>query len=171
GTRKQIIGFARFNTRAQALDARDMLSGKKVDAEKGNVLKAEMAKKNLHTKRGLSNELGVGPPGVGGGPSFPLSALDQQTLAPQGGWSTRPPPPPPSSSASAASRPYSRERLRNAFSRCPGFRRLSFRSKSNGPIVFVEFEDVMYATRALTEMYGNTLGGIVKGGIRLSYSK
>ena len=61
--------------------------------------------------------------------------------------------------------------LRNAFSRCPGFRRLCFRSKSNGPIVFVEFDDVIFATRALQEMYGNQLGGIVKGGIRLSYSK
>jgi hypothetical protein len=40
----------------QALEARDILSGRKVDAEKGSVLKAEMAKKNLHTKRGLSNE-------------------------------------------------------------------------------------------------------------------
>ncbi|GAA5993295.1 hypothetical protein JCM5350_005082 [Sporobolomyces pararoseus] len=61
--------------------------------------------------------------------------------------------------------------LRNAFSRCPGFRRLQFRSKSNGPIVFVEFEDTAYATRAMNEMYGYTLGGLVKGGIRLSYSK
>lgn len=74
--RKQIIGFAKFRTRAQALDARDIISGKKVDAEKGNVLKAEMAKKNLHTKRGLSNELASGP----GGPSFPLSSLDAATL-------------------------------------------------------------------------------------------
>ncbi|CAJ0822949.1 17055_t:CDS:2 [Entrophospora sp. SA101] len=54
--RKQIIGFAKFRTRLEALDARDRLSGRKVDAEKGSVLKAEMAKKNLHTKRGLSNE-------------------------------------------------------------------------------------------------------------------
>ena len=61
--------------------------------------------------------------------------------------------------------------LRNAFSRCLGFRRLCFRSKSNGPIVFVEFDDVNFATRALQEMYGNTLGGVIKGGIRLSYSK
>ncbi|GAA5950331.1 hypothetical protein JCM3765_004509 [Sporobolomyces pararoseus] len=61
--------------------------------------------------------------------------------------------------------------LRNAFSRCPGFKRLQFRSKSNGPIVFVEFEDTAYATRAMNEMYGYTLGGLVKGGIRLSYSK
>lgn len=36
---------------------------------------------------------------------------------------------------------------------------------------FVEFEDVHHATKALTEMYGHTLGGLVKGGIRLAYSK
>lgn len=39
------------------MEARDLLSGRKVDAEKGCVLKAEMAKKNLHTKRGLSNTI------------------------------------------------------------------------------------------------------------------
>ncbi|KAJ3054691.1 hypothetical protein HK097_001098 [Rhizophlyctis rosea] len=54
--RKQIIGFAKFRTRMEALEARDVLSGRKVDAERGCVLKAEMAKKNLHTKRGLSND-------------------------------------------------------------------------------------------------------------------
>lgn len=61
--------------------------------------------------------------------------------------------------------------LRNAFSRCPGFKRLQFRSKSNGPIVFVEFVDTAHATRAMQELYGHTLGGLVKGGIRLSYSR
>lgn len=61
--------------------------------------------------------------------------------------------------------------LKQVFSRCPGFRRLCFRSKSNGPIVFVEFEDVAHATRAMQELYGHTLGGLVKSGIRLSYSK
>ncbi|KAI9478876.1 MAG: hypothetical protein EXX96DRAFT_572558 [Benjaminiella poitrasii] len=54
--RKQIIGFAKFRTRKEAMDARDILNGRKIDAEKGCMLKAEMAKKNLHTKRGLSNE-------------------------------------------------------------------------------------------------------------------
>ncbi|KAJ3040835.1 hypothetical protein HDV00_010450 [Rhizophlyctis rosea] len=54
--RKQIIGFAKFRSRLEALEARDILSGRKVDAERGCVLKAEMAKKNLHTKRGLSND-------------------------------------------------------------------------------------------------------------------
>lgn len=79
--------------------------------------------------------------------------------------------------------------LRELFARRPGFRKLCFRQKSNGPMCFVEvsgklvfktvthlgntqFDDVLYATKALNELYGNTLGGIVKnGGIRLSYSK
>jgi hypothetical protein len=61
--------------------------------------------------------------------------------------------------------------LRAAFSRCSGFKRLCFRQKSNGPMCFVEFDDVPFAARALQEMYGSTLGGIVKGGIRLSFSK
>ncbi|KAL5530084.1 hypothetical protein ACEPAF_6341 [Sanghuangporus sanghuang] len=61
--------------------------------------------------------------------------------------------------------------LRSLFARCPGYRKLCFRQKSNGPMCFVEFEDVNYATRALSDLYGHTLNGLVKGGIRLSYSK
>jgi len=54
-SRKQIIGFAKFRTRQEALEARDVLHGRRVDIEKGSVLKAEMAKKNLHTKRGVGS--------------------------------------------------------------------------------------------------------------------
>lgn len=36
---------------------------------------------------------------------------------------------------------------------------------------FIEFDDTQHATRALNEIYGHTLGGLVKGGIRLAYSK
>lgn len=54
-SRKQIIGFAKFRTRQEALEARDVLHGRRVDLEKGSVLKAEMAKKNLHTKRGVGS--------------------------------------------------------------------------------------------------------------------
>lgn len=50
-SRKQIIGFAKFRSRSEAMDARDVLNGRRVDPERGCVLKAEMAKKNLHTKR------------------------------------------------------------------------------------------------------------------------
>ncbi|GAA5950657.1 hypothetical protein JCM21900_002543 [Sporobolomyces salmonicolor] len=428
-TRKQIIGFARFRTRQQAVEAAEMLNGKKVDSEKGSVLKAEMAKKNLHTKRSAAVALGAASPFAaeqpvpflasglpstsmaalvapsapappapasapqglpaasspttmsmpGSGPSIPLSALDSDTLhklansgnvnpavlaeiarqtaaaaaaasshpvpvqerekekddrlgmsaydafhsvPPQGPVSRReyfddpssalldhihphspsskasaspprpagmnlagafggpksmlqqldegvddlhralpslegPYPRPPTSDLpfpthphplspplesihqplrerqpsyqpTAGASPYStfqqplaqmggypsvglagiprtqnpadmnapkntlyvgglpavlpsltgpfsashlEDSLRNAFSRCPGFKRLQFRSKSNGPIVFVEFEDTAYATKAMNELYGHTLGGLVKGGIRLSYSK
>lgn len=55
-TRRQIIGFARFRTRADALVARDILQGRKIDIFPGSVLKAEMAKKNLHTKRPVPGE-------------------------------------------------------------------------------------------------------------------
>ncbi|RXK37390.1 hypothetical protein M231_05377 [Tremella mesenterica] len=63
------------------------------------------------------------------------------------------------------------EALRGLFSRSAGFKRMSFRQKINGPMCFVEFEDIPYAAQAIQELYGHTLGGLVKGGIRLSYSK
>ncbi|KAF9464814.1 hypothetical protein BDZ94DRAFT_1281733 [Collybia nuda] len=66
---------------------------------------------------------------------------------------------------------YLEESLRELFSSRAGFRRLCFRQKSNGPMCFVEFDDVPFATRALNDLYGNNLKGLVKGGIRLSYSK
>jgi len=48
---------------------------------------------------------------------------------------------------------------------------LCFRTKQNGPMCFVEFEDVSFATKALNELYGVQLHNSVKGGIRLSFSK
>lgn len=54
--RRQTIGFARFKTRNDALAAKDHLQGKKIDSLTGSVLKAEMAKKNLHTKKTTSSE-------------------------------------------------------------------------------------------------------------------
>lgn len=75
--RKQIIGFAKFRTREEALSARDVLQGRRVDIEKGAVLKAEMAKKNLHTKRGVGPVPGTLPPSAGG-PSNPAMQIQQQ---------------------------------------------------------------------------------------------
>lgn len=76
------------------------------------------------------------------------------------------------------------QELRALFSPQKGFRRLSFRTKTNssnpgsnnhGPMCFVEFEDVAHATRALAELYGRILprssSSNGKGGIRLSFSK
>ena len=81
--RKQIIGFAKFRTRSEALVARDLLQGRRIDIEKGAVLKAEMAKKNLHTKRGVGPlgpplSVNVGGLGMGGG-------LPNNVAGPHGG--------------------------------------------------------------------------------------
>lgn len=63
------------------------------------------------------------------------------------------------------------EELKDLFSSRRGYKRLCFRTKANGPMCFVEFEDVNWATRALEELYGFGLSNSVKGGIRLSFSK
>ncbi|KAK4196178.1 putative cell wall integrity protein [Triangularia verruculosa] len=65
----------------------------------------------------------------------------------------------------------SEEELKALFSKQRGYRRLCFRTKSNGPMCFVEFENITFATKALNELYGATLHNSVKGGIRLSFSK
>lgn len=63
------------------------------------------------------------------------------------------------------------DELKNVFSRQRGYKRLCFRAKANGPMCFVEFDDISCATRALNELYGYLLSNSVKGGIRLSFSK
>lgn len=65
----------------------------------------------------------------------------------------------------------SEDELKAIFSKQRGYRRLCFRTKQNGPMCFVEFEDVSFATKALNELYGHPLHNSVKGGIRLSFSK
>lgn len=65
----------------------------------------------------------------------------------------------------------SEEELKAMFSKQRGYKRLCFRTKQNGPMCFVEFEDVSFATKALNELYGHPLHNSVKGGIRLSFSK
>ncbi|KAJ3417374.1 hypothetical protein HDV05_004839 [Chytridiales sp. JEL 0842] len=61
--------------------------------------------------------------------------------------------------------------LRDLFSRCAGFKRLCFRHRPNGPMCFVEFDDVPYASQALNSLHGAMLSTSIKGGIRLSFSK
>lgn len=65
----------------------------------------------------------------------------------------------------------SEDELKSLFSKQRGYKRLCFRTKQNGPMCFVEFEDVSFATKALHELYGHPLHNSVKGGIRLSFSK
>lgn len=65
----------------------------------------------------------------------------------------------------------SEDELKNIFQTQLGYKRLCFRNKTNGPMCFVEFDDVAYATRAMNELYGSVLTNSIKGGIRLSFSK
>jgi hypothetical protein len=65
----------------------------------------------------------------------------------------------------------SEDELKAMFSKQRGYKRLCFRTKQNGPMCFVEFEDISFATKALNELYGAQLHNSVKGGIRLSFSK
>ena len=65
----------------------------------------------------------------------------------------------------------SEDELKALFSKQRGYKRLCFRTKSNGPMCFVEFENITYATKTLDELYGYPLSNSVKGGIRLSFSK
>ena len=65
----------------------------------------------------------------------------------------------------------SEDELKSLFSKQRGYRRLCFRAKTNGPMCFVEFEDITAATKALDELYGRQLTNSIKGGIRLSFSK
>ena len=65
----------------------------------------------------------------------------------------------------------SEDELKALFSKQRGYKRLCFRPKQTGPMCFVEFEDVSFATKALNDLYGQPLHNSVKGGIRLSFSK
>ncbi|KAG1120089.1 hypothetical protein G6F42_012829 [Rhizopus arrhizus] len=270
--RKQIIGFAKFRTRQEALDAKEVLNGKKIDSDK--VLKAEMAKKNLHTKRGLLHEPSTSTtkslyeafysvpinefsPSTSPThsyikassqqqqqqhtspqqqqqqqqPSYHIHSQHQQqqhslfgmmgnqfttnqstsiypTYSSSSLLSSMSPPlqkedvlashllqklvlsassPMPKSSVSTNNVDQNppcntlyvgnlpantnEDELRQLFTHCLGYRRCSFRVKSNGPMCFVDFDDVKYAALALKEMQGIPLSNSVKGGIRLSYSK
>ncbi|KAJ2547435.1 cell cycle RNA binding protein whi3 [Coemansia sp. RSA 1933] len=96
-----LIGFAKFHSRLEALEARDVLTGRKVDVEKNCSLKAEMAKKNLHTKRGLSS-LGLSTAVAATfGLDTPSTALSFQQQAVQ---QSQQPPPPQSQQQSALPR-------------------------------------------------------------------
>ncbi|KAI8889245.1 hypothetical protein K501DRAFT_141428, partial [Backusella circina FSU 941] len=211
--KKQMIGFARFRTRNEASDAAEILNGKKVDIEKGSMLKAEMAKKNLHIKRGSIVPSNVVPsavllpePGLSPLAGFPRRLSHPQicaTLSPSGvpDYESFSPLPsdllspgdykndpfnslfvvninpadqnPPCNTLYVGNLPpnTSEEELKDLFISCQGYKRMSFRTKPQGPMCFVEFEDVVFATQAMNEHQGHVLSNSVKGGIRLSFSK
>ncbi|KAI8845227.1 hypothetical protein BJ741DRAFT_527132, partial [Chytriomyces cf. hyalinus JEL632] len=257
--KKQIIGFAKFRSRKEANFARDYLTGRKVDTERGSILKAEIAKKNLHVKRSATattadfhapqtptpDTLLSLPPGLkistknaSSMSSGPMTAPMSQTtslLSSLGEQRTHsnnssmlgsndsrsaanplgskfPPlsisiPNAGSVTPTLQSAPFSNAvtaagvasagfrcpadqnppcntlyvgnlatntnetELRDLFSRVIGYKRMSYRMRPNGPMVFVEFESITSAQQALQDMHGTLLSTSTKGGIRLSFSK
>jgi RNA recognition motif-containing protein len=65
----------------------------------------------------------------------------------------------------------SEDELKALFAQERGYKRLCFRTKANGPMCFVEFENVECASRSLQKLHGHPLSNSVKGGVRLSFSK
>lgn len=63
----------------------------------------------------------------------------------------------------------SEDELKAIFSKQRGYKRLCFRTSQNGPMCFVQFEDVSFATDAMNELNGMQLHNSVRGGIELSF--
>lgn len=203
---RQIIGFARFQSKQEAMLARDHLNGKCIDQDRGSILKVEMAKKNLFIPAKLKSPLSV----VAVSPQFhshlhpiheassvfsPLYSTVSHSHSSSSSNSTdliipvKPIEPtindssksltflpgenPPCNTLYVGNLPTdaSEGELLALFQPYPGFRRLSFKIKPNGPMCFVEFESVACATLAMDSLYGTLLSTSHKGGIRLSYSK
>lgn len=269
--RKQLIGFVKFSKSSEALYALEILNGRILDQERGIVLKAEIAKKNLFLKSMTSPAVSISSNSivVASTRKFPSSLSDEETFlfgcctcnnlgncqfcspTPTTATTTKnsnrvmsitlPGQSDPSlisapeidikietpSPLSSASSPVllskspipvperivdlcalqknlisspvlgsmaaivgenfpcntlyvgnlppiaQEDELRALFRNCLGYRRLSFRPKSSGPMCFVEFEDIACATAAMETLYGTMIScsSPIKGGIRLSFSK
>lgn len=65
----------------------------------------------------------------------------------------------------------SEDELKAIFSKQQGYKRMCFRTRQNGPLCLVEFEDVAFATYALNNLDGYLLHGSTTSGILLSFSK
>lgn len=121
-----------------------------------SILGSRMGSLSLHNNNNNSNEIRT--PSLSS-PSYRPNPADQN---------------PPCNTLYVGNLPpsTSEDELRQLFSKCTNFKRLLFRNKNQqGPMCFVEFEDVAYATQAMNELQGYNLSNSVKGGIRLSFSK
>ncbi|KAK6410080.1 hypothetical protein LTR95_018237, partial [Oleoguttula sp. CCFEE 5521] len=65
----------------------------------------------------------------------------------------------------------SEDDLVNLFSQQPGYRRLCYRTKQNGPMCLIQFEDVVFAAKAVLALCGTTLGTSTGLPICLTFAK
>ena len=139
---------------------------------------------SLSTSNGNGNPGGLASPSSSGVVSPRAARSMQSPASPNGGFPMNYPKPqyppvnpadqnPPCNTLYVGNLPIdtSEDELKALFSKQRGYKRLCFRTKQNGPMCFVEFEDTSFATKTLNELYGHPLHNSVKGGIRLSFSK
>lgn len=144
-----------------------------------NASNSNMSPGTSHAAPGLAFPLMQAPPSAGPPPSSgaPSGTAPLPSGPPYGRGAFPPVNPadqnPPCNTLYVGNLPLdtSEEELKAMFAKQRGYKRLCFRTKQNGPMCFVEFEDVTFATKALHELYGQPLHNSVKGGIRLSFSK
>ncbi|KAI8867186.1 hypothetical protein GQ42DRAFT_106991, partial [Ramicandelaber brevisporus] len=175
--RKISIGFARFRTKIEAIHARDALNGKVIDSESGHTLKVELAKKNLRIGRNATAGGNVNATAMAPTPSI-VSNMTPSPFQPTNMIQTRSMnvndqnPPCNTLYVGNLAQDTQEDELRGIFTKAPGFRRLVFRPKPNtGPMCFVEFESVYFATQALRNLDDHMLSNSKSQGVRLSYSK
>uniref|UniRef100_T1JF71 RRM domain-containing protein n=1 Tax=Strigamia maritima TaxID=126957 RepID=T1JF71_STRMM len=65
----------------------------------------------------------------------------------------------------------SEHEIKDIFSSFPGFCRLRMHNKGGAPVAFVEYQDVRFATQAMTNLQGFILLSSDRGGIRIEYAK
>ncbi|KAK3399582.1 hypothetical protein B0T20DRAFT_165580 [Sordaria brevicollis] len=65
----------------------------------------------------------------------------------------------------------SEEELKAVFSKLAGYKRLMYRTKHHGPMCYVEFENVLFATEAINQLGGYGLINGRKGGLQLRFTK
>ncbi|KAG0204392.1 hypothetical protein BGX28_003644 [Mortierella sp. GBA30] len=156
--RKQIIGFAKFRSQQEALQAISVLSGRRVDAEKGSLLKAEMAKKNLHTRRGLSNELVATPGPAMTSASIPPAPLGSSSIHPVNINAKRAPHPLQHRNSLAGSAAY------DAFHSVPGTPALpsDLLSPSDYPSSYDFYADVYAPNHISSLSFAESFGGRIQ---------
>ncbi|CAM6084672.1 unnamed protein product [Calypogeia fissa] len=125
------------------------------------------------------NDMSGFPPPQSGGmmgpPTYPgQDGLPSMMLGPN----LIPPPPAPGSNPPCSTlfianlgQTCTEEELTQVLARFPGYRKIKMQIKGGLPVAFVEFQDIMCSTQALSQLQNSMLSSSDRGGMRLEYAK
>ncbi|KAL3702511.1 hypothetical protein R1sor_020533 [Riccia sorocarpa] len=121
---------------------------------------------------------GFPPPQSAGMVGPPLYQAQEGLSNMMMGPSIMPPPPAPGSNPPCSTlfianlgQTCTEDELVQVLSRFPGYRKIKMQIKGGLPVAFVEFQDVMCSTQALTQLQNSMLSSSDRGGMRLEYAK